>query len=155
MKFSLILLAAFFTALFLIFLIPGYFTDGGSLADTVPNIIIIIILLYLLVDVLVKSEVRYTLVHYSIVYMAALWAMFFLMVALLDLIGGELEGAGIAALYAIVALWPWNGIYNFYDGLHIKAVTNKFIRAGRTTELEEWAALIQKENDKRNDRFLL
>ena len=147
-KFSLILLAAFFTALFLIFLLPGYFADGGSLADTVPNIIIILVLLYLLVDMLIKSEARYTLVHYSIVYMAALWVMFFLMVALLNLIAGELEGVGFAALYAIVALWPWNGIYNFYDGLHIKAVANKFIRSGRTTDLEEWVALIQEERQK-------
>ncbi len=148
MKYSLILLAAFFTALFLVFLLPGYFADGGSLADTVPNIIIILVFLWLLVDVLIKSESRYTLVHYSIVYMAALWTLFFLIVALLNLIAGELKAAGIAALYAIVALWPWNAVYNFYDGWHIKAVANKFIRSGRTTDLEKWAALIQKDRQK-------
>ena len=40
MKFIPTLIAAFFTALFLIFLLPGYIADGGSLADTIPNILI-------------------------------------------------------------------------------------------------------------------
>ena len=108
----------------------------------------ILVLLYLFVDVLIKSEARWTLVHYSIVYMAALWLMFFLMVALLNLIAGDLVGAGIAALFAIIALWPWNGIFNFYDGLHIKAVSKKFVRAGRMTDLGKWADVIQKERQK-------